>query len=170
MKRVYDFDKLDKISEALEMDLYRDNYNGGYKDRLSSKDPIEMDSYFEWEIIKMLDDLSDDVVQDFLCTIKCVIIKGMVLEHFNNNTVKSSELLHDEYQVEFAEVIYKSDDEQEVRNEFSKYYCDATIERTQTKYAVEIEYYEFQKIVYENGEIVDYDQIVAPFAKEEYTC
>ena len=74
MKRVYDFDKLDKISEALEMDLYYDN--GSYKDRLSSNDPIEMNSYLEWEIIEMLNKLPSNAVRDFLGKIECVIIKG----------------------------------------------------------------------------------------------
>lgn len=98
------------------------------------------------------------------------IIKGTVSDYFNKNKIDSSLLLQDYPWINDAEIIYTSTDKQEAEKEFSKYYCDAIIERTQTKYAVEIEYYEFQKIVYENGEIVDYDQIVAPFAKEEYTC
>lgn len=172
MKRVYDFDKLDNISEALGMDLYYDRLNGSYKDRLSSNDPIEMDSYFEWEIIKMLDALSDETVKDFLCTIKYNIIRGRVVEYFNKNTVKSSELLQDDFQIDDDVVIFSTSNKQEAEKEFLKYHCDANMVATQTDYQVNIEYYELEEVeVDENNDIVNFiDSTIATFILSEYSC
>lgn len=64
MNRIYDFDELEKISEALGMCLYEKN--GCYIDRSSAEDEVNRDGYFNWELVKMLDKLPDSTVVGFV--------------------------------------------------------------------------------------------------------
>ena len=64
MKRVYDFDNLEGLSEVLGMDL--ELGCGCYIDRSSGDSVAECDTYFEWQLIQLLDELSDEQVETVL--------------------------------------------------------------------------------------------------------
>jgi len=63
--RIYDFDKISEISDILGMDLKFQN--GSYIDRNSDENPINCNSYFDWEIVRILDQLTIDKVRNVLC-------------------------------------------------------------------------------------------------------
>lgn len=63
--RIYDFDKMDEISDILGMDLKLQN--GSYIDRNSDENPINCNSYFDWELVRILDQLTIDKVRNVLC-------------------------------------------------------------------------------------------------------
>lgn len=100
------------------------------------------------------------------------IIRGTVIEYFNKNKIESTLLLQDNPQIDDAVIIYSTSNKQEAEKEFLKYHCDAIINRTQTEYQVDIEYYELEEVeVDDDDDIVDYiNSTIAPFAQEEYTC
>ena len=58
--RIYNFDKLDQISDLLNMNL---KYSKG-----SYEDLLDCTRYFDWEIVEMLDDLSYEDVAAVLFT------------------------------------------------------------------------------------------------------
>ena len=58
--RIYNFDKLDQISDLLNMNL---KYSKG-----SYVDLLDCTRYFDWEIVEMLDDLSYEEVEAVLFT------------------------------------------------------------------------------------------------------
>ena len=58
--RIYNFDKLDQISDLLNMNL---KYSKG-----SYVDLLDCTRYFDWEIVEMLDDLSYEEVAAVLFT------------------------------------------------------------------------------------------------------
>jgi len=60
MSRVYDFDNLETLSEVLGMDLQLGC--GDYIDRSSGDSVAECDHYFDWQLIQLLDELSDEQV------------------------------------------------------------------------------------------------------------
>lgn len=62
--RIYDFDKLDCVSDALGMDLVK--INGNYIDRASATETVNCNSYLGWQIVRMLDELPDDDVSELL--------------------------------------------------------------------------------------------------------
>lgn len=64
MNRVYNFDNLEGLSEVLGMDLEL-NY-GNYIDRSSGDTVAECDQYFDWQLIQLLDELSDEQVEPVL--------------------------------------------------------------------------------------------------------
>ena len=98
------------------------------------------------------------------------IIKGNVSDYFNKNKIDSSLLLQDCPQVNDTEIIYTSYDKQEAEKEFSKYYCDAIMSKTQIGYHLAIEYYELEEVEVDSDDEVVINSTIAPFAKKEYTC
>ena len=64
--RIYNFDKLDQISDLLSMELKYSN--GSYIDLSEDENLVDCTSYFDWEIVKMLDDLSYEDVAAVLFT------------------------------------------------------------------------------------------------------
>ena len=64
--RIYNFDKLDQISDLLNMELKYSN--GSYIDLSEDENLVDCTSYFDWEIVKMLDDLSYEDVAAVLFT------------------------------------------------------------------------------------------------------
>ena len=64
--RIYNFDKLDQISDLLDMELQYSN--GSYIDLSEDENPVDCTSYFDWEIVEMLDDLSYKDVEAVLFT------------------------------------------------------------------------------------------------------
>lgn len=65
MKRKYNFDKIEEIGDILGMSLY---WNGtAYIDYASGEKPEDCDQYFDWQIVQLLDELSDESVVSILC-------------------------------------------------------------------------------------------------------
>ena len=68
--RIYDFDKLDQISDLLNMELKYSN--GSYidlsEDEKEDENLVDCTRYFDWEIVEMLDDLSYEDVAAVLFT------------------------------------------------------------------------------------------------------
>ena len=64
--RIYNFDKLDQISDLLSMELKYSN--GSYIDLSEDENLVDCTRYFDWEIVKMLDDLSYEDVAAVLFT------------------------------------------------------------------------------------------------------
>lgn len=103
---------------------------------------------------------------------KYVIIKGTVTDHWNKSEVNASELLADNYQLDYAETIFETFDKAEAEAEFVKYKCDCTLTKTNTGYQANIEYYDLET---QSGEIEDGDFEMweaegrpAPFIRDVY--
>ena len=64
--RIYNFDKLDQISDLLNMELKYNN--GSYIDLSEDENLAKCTGYFDWEIVKMLDGLSYEDVAAVLFT------------------------------------------------------------------------------------------------------
>lgn len=64
MNRVYNFDNLEGLSEVLGMDLQLGC--GYYIDRNSGDSVAECDTYFDWQLIQLLDQLPEEQVKSVL--------------------------------------------------------------------------------------------------------
>lgn len=104
--------------------------------------------------------------------IKYNIIRGRVVEYSNTSKVKASELLCGFPQIDDSEIVLSTYNKSEAESEFSKYKCDATINRTQTGFQIEISYFEMEEIeVDDDDDVLDYIKItVSPFVLDEYEC
>lgn len=71
MKRVYDFDKMDEINKLLNLDLTYIECKG-YVDIGSADETADCDQYFDWMIIQLLDELSDEAVKNIVMHTFCV--------------------------------------------------------------------------------------------------
>lgn len=101
MKRFYDFNNLEGISDVLGMLLIPSN--GSYIDRLSSDDATNRDSYFGWEIVKMLDELSDEEVSE-------------IVPEYTIRNNSSGDIIEGCWNYEDAQMVVKFFDEEDIAN------------------------------------------------------
>ena len=102
------------------------------------------------------------------------ITKGTITQSWSKSEIEASEFLSREYQINDGEVIFSSFDKSEAEKEFTKYYCDCILYKTQVGYEANIDYFELSE---EEGEIdesgdfeADFIEAIktAPFIKDVY--